>query len=82
MFDRDTVPGAQAEDLMAVKLPTLVIPDDTPHHAPSGARYLRECLPKAVYHDVHPSQQTPAMIRDWLLDFLDANSMAAVPANR
>ena len=77
MFDRDTVPGADAEELMALHVPALIIPDDTTHHAPSGAHYLRECLPAAVYHNVHPTEQTPEMVRDWLLKFLDSTVEAA-----
>ncbi len=80
MFDRDTVPGADAEELLTIKAPAMIIPDDTVHHAPSGARYLKECLPSAVFHDVLPAKQTPAMIRDWIVEFLTANSRSLAPA--
>jgi pimeloyl-ACP methyl ester carboxylesterase len=73
LFDRDTVPGAEPEDLLRLRVPTLVVPGEDTSHAPSAARYLQECLTGAEYWDVPVVQQTvdtaPARVRE----FLDAH---------
>jgi pimeloyl-ACP methyl ester carboxylesterase len=70
MFDRDTAPGAEPEDLMRLDIPALVVPgcDDT--HAPSAARYLQECLPKSQYWDMPIEQQTAANTPQRIHEFL------------
>ena len=47
LFDRDTAPGAEPEDLMRVDIPALIVPGRDAAHATSAARYLEECLPRA-----------------------------------
>jgi hypothetical protein len=49
LFDRDTIPGAEPEELMALKFPALILPGHTDFHATSCARYLEECIPGAEY---------------------------------
>jgi pimeloyl-ACP methyl ester carboxylesterase len=49
MFDRDTATGAEPEEILGIKAPTLIIPGDDPSHATSGAHYLRELLHKADF---------------------------------
>lgn len=70
LFDRDTVPGAEPEDLLAVDVPALVVPGEDTSHAPSAARYLQECLPRAQYWDVPVADQTertaPARVTEFL----------------
>ena len=39
LFDRDTAPGAEPEDLMRLKIPTLIVPGADGFHATSAARY-------------------------------------------
>ena len=78
MFDRDTAPGVEPEELMALKMPSVIIPGDDPAHATSGARYLKECLADSVYHDVPPDGQKPEMLTDWILSFLDAHAPTVV----
>ena len=58
MYDRDTVPGAEPEDLMALDVPALIVPGQDASHATSAARYLDECLPRSDYWDVPVSAQT------------------------
>src|SRR5262245_13217438 len=70
LFDRDTVPGAEPEELMRLKIPTLITPGHDPNHATSAARYLEECLPHAEYWDVLVDKQSPENIRDRTLGFL------------
>jgi pimeloyl-ACP methyl ester carboxylesterase len=69
MFDRDTVPGAEPEDLLRLDIPALVVPGQDDSHAPSAARYLQECLPRVSYWDVPVAEQTaqtaPARIREF-----------------
>lgn len=72
MYDRDTVPGAEPEDLLALDVPALVVPGQDESHAPSAARYLQECLPRAEYWDVPVAEQTSANTPDRILAFLDA----------
>ena len=76
LFDRDTSPGAEPEDLLCCVLPALVIPGRDASHATSAARYLEECLPKAEYWDVPPEGQTEETTLPRLLDFLDKANAA------
>ncbi len=70
MFDRDTAPCAEPEDLMRCKLPSLVVPGNDAFHAPSAARYMHECLPKSVYWDAPVSAQTEEAATQKFLEFL------------
>ena len=70
MFDRDTVPGAEPEDLMRLDLPALIVPGQDASHAPSAARYLQECLPRAEYWDVPVASQTAGTAPARVLEFL------------
>src|SRR5262249_54373106 len=58
LFDRDTSPGAEPEDLMRLDIPALVVPGRDAAHATSAARYLEECLPRSEYWDVPVAEQT------------------------
>lgn len=69
LFDRDMPPGAEPEEMMAMKVPALIIPGDDPAHATSGAHYLRELLPQPEYWPVMPPEQTPDRVRDRILEF-------------
>jgi pimeloyl-ACP methyl ester carboxylesterase len=69
LFDRDTPPGAEPEELMAMKVPALIIPGDDPAHAMSGAHYLRELLPQPEFWPVMPPEQTPERVRERILEF-------------
>lgn len=70
MFDRDTVPGAEPEDLLVLDVPALVVPGQDESHAPSAARYLQECLPRADYWDVPVVEQTDRTAPARILEFL------------
>ena len=70
LYDRDTAPGAEPEELMALKVPALIVPGHDPAHATSAARYLEECLPEAEYWDVAVEQQSPDAVRERILGFL------------
>ena len=69
LFDRDTAPGAEPEEVMGIKAPSLIIPGDDPSHATSGAHYLRELLPKNEFWNVMPPQQTTQTVVDRVLEF-------------
>lgn len=71
LFDRDTAPGAEPEDLMKTDIPALIVPGRDASHATSAARYLEECLPKAQYWDVLPDAQTEETAPARLIEFLD-----------
>jgi len=73
LFDRDTVPGPEPEDLMGLDIPALVVPGQDTSHATSAARYLQECLPRADYWDVPVAEQTDTTAPARVLDFLDAH---------
>lgn len=72
LFDRDTVPGVDAEDLMTLDVPALIVPGQDSSHAPSAARYLQECLPASEYWDVPVIEQTRETAPARILAFLDA----------
>jgi len=69
LFDRETPPGAEPEEMLAMKIPALIIPGDDPAHATSGAHYLREMLPQSDFWPVMPPEQTPERVRDRILEF-------------
>jgi pimeloyl-ACP methyl ester carboxylesterase len=69
LFDRDTAPGAEPEEVLGVRAPSLIIPGDDPSHATSGAHYLRELLPKADFWNVMPPEQTTQTVCDRILEF-------------
>jgi pimeloyl-ACP methyl ester carboxylesterase len=71
LFDRDTAPGAEPEDLLRLDIPALVIPGHDAAHATSAARYLEECLPRSEYWDVAVAQQTEAKVPPRVLEFLE-----------
>lgn len=72
LFDRDTVCGAEPEDLLRLTVPALVVPGQDASHATSAARYLEECLPRAEYWDMPVSEQTEATAPARVMAFLDA----------
>jgi pimeloyl-ACP methyl ester carboxylesterase len=76
LFDRDTVPGPEPEDLLTLDVPTLVVPGQDDSHAPSAARYLQECLPRSEYWDVPVAEQTEATAPARVLRFLEDKEMA------
>jgi pimeloyl-ACP methyl ester carboxylesterase len=70
LFDRDTVPGPEPEDLLRLDVPALVVPGQDASHATSAARYLEECLPRAEYWDVPVRGQTEQTAPGRILQFL------------
>lgn len=72
LFDRDTVPGAEPEDLLQLDIPALIVPGQDTSHATSAARYLEECLPRAEYWDAPVAEQTEETAPAMVLQFLDA----------
>lgn len=71
IYDRDTAPGAEPEDLLRLEIPALIVPGRDASHATSAARYLEECLPKSEYWDVLPEGQTEQTAPARVLQFLD-----------
>jgi pimeloyl-ACP methyl ester carboxylesterase len=80
LFDRDTAPGAEPEDLLRLGIPALIIPGHDASHATSAARYLEECLPKSEYWDVAVDDQTEERTSARLLGFLAAATGAPAAA--
>jgi pimeloyl-ACP methyl ester carboxylesterase len=70
LFDRDTVCGAEPEDLMALDTPALIVPGQDASHAPSAARYLQECLSRSDYWDVPVAEQTADTAPPRVIGFL------------
>jgi pimeloyl-ACP methyl ester carboxylesterase len=70
LFDRDTAPGAEPQELMQCEIPALVVPGHDAAHATSAARYLEECLPRAQYWDVAVDAQTEDATNARVLEFL------------
>lgn len=77
LFDRDTVPGTEPEDLMGVTAPALIVPGEDNSHAASAARYLQECLPHNEYWDAPVRAQTREATAARILDFLHRHSNPA-----
>lgn len=77
LFDRDSAPGAEPEELMRLDVPALVVPGRDRSHATSAARFLEECLPRAEYWDVSVADQTDATVPPRLLEFLDRQAVSA-----
>lgn len=73
LFDRDTAPGAEPEELLGIKAPALVIPGDDPSHATSAAYYLRECLPKTEFWNVMPPEQSTQRVCERIQEFCRAH---------
>jgi len=74
LFDRDTAPGAEPEDLMNLDIPTLVVPGADDFHATSAARYLQECISGSEYWDMPVDDQTEENAPQRVLEFLDGVS--------
>jgi len=72
LFDRDTSPGAEPEELLALDVPAYIVPGRDESHATSAARYLEECLPKSQYWDAPPDEQTEKTAAPRLIQFLEA----------
>ncbi|MCH8990077.1 MAG: alpha/beta hydrolase [Chloroflexi bacterium] len=73
LFDRDTATGPEPQELMALKVPAVIIPGADAAHATSAARYLQECLDGSQYHDVPVEEQTPDRVRQWIIEFLESH---------
>lgn len=77
LFDRDSAPGAEPEELLRLDVPALVVPGRDKSHATSAARFLEECLPRAEYWDVPVADQTEATVPPRLVEFLDRHPVSA-----
>lgn len=73
MFDRDSVPGPEPEDLLALDVPALVVPGEDTSHTRSAAWFLHECLPGSELWDVPVADQTAQSAPRRVLEFLDAH---------
>ena len=71
LMDRDSAPGAEPEDLLRLKVPTLIVPGSDASHATSAACYLEECIPGAEYWDVPVAQQTPQATNSRVMEFFE-----------
>ncbi|HEY5726041.1 MAG TPA: alpha/beta hydrolase [Methylomirabilota bacterium] len=75
LFDRDTPPGAEPEELMGMRVPALIVAGDDPAHATSGAHYLRELLPRPELWPVMPPEQTTERVVARIVEFGRAHPM-------
>ncbi len=74
LFDRDTAPGAEAEELLALDIPSIIIPGADDAHARSAAMYLHECLTGSEFVDIRPREQSEENVPLRVVDFLDGVS--------
>ena len=74
---RYSTDSMEAEDLLQLDIPALVVPGRDASHATSAARYLEECLPRAEYWDATVAEQTAVSAPARLLQFLAAHTAAA-----
>ncbi len=70
LFNRDTAPGAEPEDLLQLDIRALIVPGRDASHATSAARYLEECLTGSEYWDIPVAGQTEETASARLLQFL------------
>lgn len=77
LFDRDSAPGAEPEELLRLDIPALVVPGRDKSHATSAARFLEECLPRAEYWDAAVADQTETTVPPRFLEFLDRQAVLA-----
>ena len=82
LFDRETMPGANAASLTPLEMPALVVPGDDENHARSAALYLAEHLRSCELWDLPPAEQAannaPARILDFLHNSDSPRSSAAI----
>jgi len=76
LFDRDTSPGAEPEELFKLDIPALIVPGRDKSHATSAARYLEECLSRAEYWDIAVDDQTEQTVPPRIVEFLGRNGGA------
>ena len=74
LIDRDTAPGAEPEDLIALNIPSLIVPGNDSFHATSAAHYLHECLDGSEFWDMPVDDQTEENAPARVLAFLDSVS--------
>jgi pimeloyl-ACP methyl ester carboxylesterase len=77
LFDRDTAPGAEPEDLLNLAIPALIVPGEDASHATSAARYLQECLSRSQYWDAPVADQVRDDAPGHILEFLDSTAEGA-----
>jgi pimeloyl-ACP methyl ester carboxylesterase len=70
LIDRDTALGAEAEDMLRLDIPALIVPGSDASHATSAARYLEECLPASDYWDIAVDDQREDNVPARILEFL------------
>ena len=58
MFDCDSAPGPNPEQLMDIKAPVGIVPGDDDSHARSAAHFVRECISQAIFLDLPTGAQT------------------------
>jgi pimeloyl-ACP methyl ester carboxylesterase len=75
LFDRDTSPGAEPEDLLTLAIPALIIPGDDASHATSAAQYLHECLSNSQYWNAPVAEQTQPAAATQIQTFLQRLSL-------
>lgn len=74
LIDRDTAPGAEPEDLIALDIPSLIVPGNDLFHATSAAHYLHECFDGSEFWDMPVDDQTEENAPARVLAFLDSVS--------
>src|SRR5262249_34496391 len=70
LFDRDTSPGAEPDELFKLDIPAFIVPGRDTSHATSAARDLEECLPRAEYWDIAVDDQTEQTVPPRIVEFL------------
>jgi pimeloyl-ACP methyl ester carboxylesterase len=82
LFDRDTVPGAEPEELSAIKVPAFIISGDDIAHPQSAAHYLKECLPQNELWPIAVKDQNAQVIAERLLAFQGLGGSAPIESKK
>jgi hypothetical protein len=77
LFARDTVPGVDLDEMLALDVPALIIAGDDASHARSAAYLLHEALRGSELRDEPCERQSQEVVSEAILRFV--NERAAPP---
>jgi pimeloyl-ACP methyl ester carboxylesterase len=76
LFGRETIPGVDLDELLALDVPALIIAGDDDSHARSAAHLLHEALRGSELCDDPAEQQSQAIVTEAILSFVNRNAAA------
>lgn len=80
LFARDTVPGVDLDEMLALDVPALIIAGDDASHARSAAHLLHEALRGSELRDEPCERQSQEVVSEAILRFVHSHAAAAPSA--